>query len=91
MELFGKIAQAGVISDATKLSTVGLNILDLLLSVFGIIGIIGLVGSGIMYLTSSGNENQITRAKKWSLYSIVGIIIALSAIVLVRQLAEIFE
>jgi len=85
------IAHAGVISDAPKLSGVALNVLNFLLSVFGIIAIISLAVAGIIYLTSSGNEKRLEIAKKMTLYSIVGIAVALAAMVIVKQIAEIID
>lgn len=90
MELIN-IAHAGVISDAPKLSSVALNALNFLLSVFGIVAIISLVVAGIIYLTASGSERRIETAKKMALYSIVGIVVALAAMVIVRQVAGIIS
>lgn len=83
------IAHAGIISDAPKLSGVALNALDFLLSVFGIIAIISLTVAGIIYLTAGGSEKRIETAKKMTLYSVVGIAVALGAMVIVRQIAGI--
>lgn len=88
MNQFIKIAQAGVITDAPKLSGVGLKIFSFLLSVFGIIAIIGLAVSGVLYLTASGNENQIEKAKRAALYSVLGIIVALAAMVIVKTISS---
>jgi hypothetical protein len=88
---FINIAQAGVISDAPKLSGVFLNALNFLLSVFGFIAIISLAISGVIYLTAGGSEKQIETAKKMALYSIVGIAVALAALVIARQIAEIIS
>jgi hypothetical protein len=88
---FINIAQAGVISDAPKLSNVALNALNFLLSVFGFIAIIGLVVSGIVYLTAGGSEQRIETAKKMTLYSIIGIAVALAAMVIVKQIAGIIN
>ena len=85
------IAHAGVISDAPKLSGVALNALDFLLSVFGIIAIISLIVAGIIYLTAGGSEKRIETAKKITLYSIIGIAVALAAMVIVRQIAGIIN
>lgn len=85
------IAQAGIISDAPKLSSVALNALGFLLSVFGIVAIISLVVAGIIYLTAGGSEKRIETAKKMALYSIVGIAVALAAMVIVRQIVSLIN
>lgn len=87
MSLFVNIAHAaGVIEDATPISAVLANILNFLLSVFGVLAIIGLVVSGVLYVTAAGNERQAELAKKAAFGSAVGIAVALSSLVIVRQL-----
>ncbi|TXH06508.1 MAG: hypothetical protein E6R05_01550 [Candidatus Moraniibacteriota bacterium] len=66
------------------------RVLSFLLTIIGILAIIMLVIGGIMYLTAAGNEDQIDRGKKIVKYSLIGITIALAALVLVRQLAAFF-
>jgi len=57
------------------------NILDWLLAIIGIVGIIGFAIAGILYLTSAGNEDRMTTAKRAMIYSIIGVIVALSGLV----------
>lgn len=64
------------------------KVLDFLLSIVGIIAIIMLVIGGLMYLTAAGDEDRINTGKKIAKYSIIGITIALSSIVLVRMIAN---
>lgn len=64
------------------------NVLDFLLSIVGIIAITMLVIGGLMYLTAAGDEDRIDTGKKIAKYSIIGIAIALSSIVLVRMIAN---
>jgi len=85
------IAHAGVISDAPKLSGVALNASNFLLSVFGFIAIISLAAAGIIYLTAGGSEKRIETAKKMALYSIVGIAVALAAMVIIRQIVSLIS
>lgn len=85
------IAQAGVITAAPRFSEIGLKALSFLLSVFGVIAIIGIAVSGVMYLTSSGDEKKIEKAKKAFVYSVYGIAAALGAIVIIKQVAKFFE
>ena len=58
------------------------NIMKWLLTMVGILGVIGFVISGILYLTSGGNEDQINRAKRAMIYSIVGVLVALLGLVI---------
>lgn len=66
------------------------NVLSFLLTIIGIIAIIMLVLGGFLYLTAAGNEDQIDRGKKIVKYSVMGILIALAALVLVKQVAGFF-
>lgn len=88
---FLKAEAAGVIEDAVPLSKVLLNILNFLLSVAGIVGIIGLVVAGIWYLTAAGDEGRIRLAKKAALASVIGLIVILSAYVIVSQIGKFFS
>ena len=83
---FFLIAHAGVIDEAPGIPGLLLNILNFLLQMFGIVAIIALVISGIIYLTASGDEDRIKLAKKASLYSIIGIIVVLSGMVIIKTI-----
>ncbi len=85
---FINIAEAGIISDAPKVSTVLLNTLNFLLQIFGLFAIIGIVVSGIVYLTSNGDEKKIGIAKKSLSYSITGIVIALGGMIVIKTLIK---
>ena len=59
------------------------NFMQWLLTVFGMIAVIGFVVSGIQYLTSTGDEARIESAKRHMKWSIVGVIVALSGVVII--------
>lgn len=80
------IAHAGVIDSAPNISELLLNIFNFLLQIFGIIAIIALAVSGILYLTAAGDEDRTELAKKSVTYSIVGIVVALSGIIIVKTI-----
>lgn len=84
-------AQAGVISDAPSISHSLSNILQFLLSIAGILGIIGLVIAGGLYFFAAGNEKWVELAKRAAIGSVVGIVIALGALVLMGGLAAFFQ
>ncbi len=64
--------------------------LNFLLSVVGIIAIIMLVVGGLMYLLSAGDEDRMKTGKTIVIYSLIGIAVALSALVLVTQVVRLF-
>ena len=54
---------------------------------FGILGLVALIGfmvAGIWYLTASGDETQIERAKRAMVYSIWGVVVGLMGFVILR-------
>ncbi len=88
-EIYGALGAniPGEVAQSLTISQIALNVLNFLLGIVGTISIIMLVVAGIMYLTSAGSESQIETAKAMTKWSIVGIIIALAAIIIVRQVA----
>ncbi|MFH0969020.1 MAG: hypothetical protein V1804_00765 [Patescibacteria group bacterium] len=78
---------AGVIESAPNILQLLLNILNFLLQIFGIIAIIALVVSGIIYLTAYGDEDRMKLGKKSLVYSIIGIAVALSGIIIVKTIS----
>jgi len=70
----------------TKIETILEKFLTWLLGVVGIIALIGLVVSGIIYLISAGNDEMITKAKKYMTYCLVGIVVVLASFVIVKAL-----
>lgn len=85
------VAQAGVITDAPPISSILMNVLNFLLSIVGVLGIIGLVVSGVLYVTSAGNEERMRTAKNAAIGSVTGIVIALGALILTGALASFFS
>jgi hypothetical protein len=51
------------------------------LGIFGVIAIIGFAISGIMYLVAAGDEDTMKKAKQAMIYSIIGVVVALSGLV----------
>lgn len=82
---------AGVITDALPVASILSNVLQFLLSVIGILAIIGLVISGTLYFSAAGDRERVTLAKRAALASVVGLIIALGALILVSQLTTFFS
>lgn len=58
--------------------------LSWLLAILGFIAIIAFVISGILYLTSAGNEGQAEQAKNAMKYAIIGVIVSLIGYVVVQ-------
>ena len=67
------------------------NLLTWLLGIVGVIAIIGFVISGIQYLTSAGNEDQMQSAKRNMLYAIIGVVVVLSSFVIIQAIQYALE
>ncbi|MEI8344258.1 MAG: hypothetical protein WCF93_04895 [Candidatus Moraniibacteriota bacterium] len=78
------------VNNALTLSAIAINVLNFLLGVFGVLSLIMMIVGAGMYLTSAGDEDRIDKGKDIFKYSVLGIIIAMSAMVLVRQIAKFF-
>lgn len=81
---------SSAVGTAQTLSQIATNVLNFLLSIVGILAIIMLVIGGIMYLTAAGDEDHIDSGKKIVKYSVIGILTALAAMVIVSQIATFF-
>jgi len=84
-------ANGNAVAQSKTLIEILQNVLNFLLSVIGIIGIIMLVIGGLMYLLSGGDEERMKHGKTIVVYSLIGITVALSALVLVTQVVRWFS
>lgn len=84
------VSAAGVIESAPSVAHILMNILYFLLSVVGIIAILSLVIAGLRYMLAFGNTEQIAAAKQMTVYSIIGVVVALSALILLRGIESFF-
>ncbi len=73
----------GLPDPSGKIAGILTNILYWLLSIFGILAIIAFAIAGVQYILSTGNEEMIDTAKRNMKWSIVGVIVALSGLVIV--------
>jgi hypothetical protein len=78
------------VTGALSLAKIALNVLNFLLGIIGVLALIMLIVGGITYITAAGDENRIDQGKKIVKYAIVGITIALAALIIVKQIARFF-
>lgn len=81
-------ADTSPVAGALTIKDIALRVLNLLLSLIGIFGILGLVIGGGFYLTAYGDEDRIDKGKKIITASVIGIVVAFGALVIVRQVAS---
>ena len=78
------------VSNSLTLSVIAINVLNFLLGIFGILSLIMMIIGASLYLTSAGDEDRIDKGKDIFKYAVLGIIVAMSAMVLLRQIAVFF-
>lgn len=55
------------------------NILNLFYFITGVVAVVVIIVAGLMYAVSSGDVSRIARAKNMILYSVIGLIVIMSA------------
>jgi hypothetical protein len=75
------------LATAPSATAIGLKILSFLLGIVGILGMIMLVSGGIMYFAAGANEKSVETAKGIVKYAVIGIALALGAMVIIRQIS----
>lgn len=89
-QVLGWTTVDSAIAQADTLTSISVKVLDFLLSIIGILGIIMLVIGGMTYLTAAGDEGKAEVGKRITTYAIIGIAVALAALVIVTQIAKFF-
>ncbi len=79
------------LDEAPSLTDIATNTLSFLLSIIGIVAIISLVVNGILYLTTGGDSSRAEKIKTNIKFSILGFLIAGSALILVKQIVWFIE
>lgn len=82
---------ASAVAGALTLTQIAMRVLNFLLGTMGIIALVMLVIGAIMYLTSAGDEDRIDKGKEIFKYSLIGVVLAMSAMILVTQIAKFFQ
>lgn len=89
MNILVYLAAAQVDPDSVNIPKVGASqvvgdVLNLVYFVGGIVAVIMIIVSGLLYVISEGDPSKTKRAKDGILYSVVGLVIILSAFVITR-------
>ena len=78
-------------TDESTLPAMFQTIINTALYIVGAVSVLMLIYGGIKYTTSGGNTNNVTAAKNTVLYSIVGIVVSISAYAIVQFVISRFE
>lgn len=65
--------------------------LNWLLYIFVALATIAFVVSGFQYITAAGDEKQVDTAKNTMKYAVIGIVVAISGLVIIRTIANILK
>lgn len=71
-------------ADAGRLSNFIKKIINILLFLIGAIAVIMIIIGGLRYVTSGGDQSQVSGAKNTILYAVVGLVIAVMAYAIVN-------
>lgn len=66
--------------------TIATKFIDFSITAIGVLAVIIFIYAGFMYLTASGDESKISKAKSTMTYAIVGIIVSLMGFVVVKTI-----
>jgi len=77
----------GVIEDAIPISKILSDTLSFVLGVAGVLAMVSLTVSGLLYITAQGNETGMKQAKQAMIYSIIGVAVCVTALIIVRTVA----
>ncbi len=88
----------GIVQPGTKVYGIPVSPISIVLAIMhGLLGIIGagaiimFAVAGIMYMTSAGDEDQATRAKKTATYALIGLFVALGGMVIIQAVTTILK
>lgn len=62
------------------------NVALWILGILGSLAVIGFAISGLQYITAAGSEDAMEKGKRNMMYSIIGVIIALSAVIIIKTI-----
>lgn len=71
-------------ASTTKFNNILTNVVNIFTAIVGIIAVIMIIVGGFKYITSGGESNAVSGAKKTILFAIIGLIIVVLAQVIVR-------
>jgi len=66
------------------------RMINFLFSILGFIGMAGIIMGAIMYFAAGADESRSKTGKTMVVYSVIGTVIAISAVIIVRQVEKIF-
>jgi hypothetical protein len=62
-----------------------------LLGIFGLLAIICFVVAGVLYLSAQGDPTRIEKAKKATIYGVIGVVVGLIGLVVIRTIEKLLR
>ena len=81
---YGLGTNPGVGGSTTSAADLINKIIKFILGFVGALSVLMIVAAGIMYIISAGDSDKVDTAKKWLIYAIVGLVVALLGWVIVN-------
>lgn len=66
------------------------SIINVLLFIAGIVSVVVIIVAGVMYATSAGDQNTVTKAKNALMYAVIGLVVALLGLAVVNWVLNLF-
>lgn len=85
-EIQNALGESATSTGGATLAQIALNVVKLLLSIVGSLAIISIVLGAIWMFTAGGDKERYELGKKTVIYSIIGVTIVLSAIIILNQI-----
>ena len=79
----------GAVSSPTAMDIV-LKFTEFFLGIAGALAVLLIMYSGILYITSTGDNNRIDSAKNTFRYSVIGLLVVLTAYIIVYTISKVF-
>lgn len=89
--MLADVKNKGLPDPAGGIKAIATNLLKWLLEIVGVLALIAFVVSGTQYLLASADEELVEKAKKNMTYSIIGVIVVLSSLVIIKALDAILS
>lgn len=90
-DLLADVKNKGLPDPAGGIKAIATNLLKWLLEIVGVLALIAFVVSGTQYLLASADEKLAEKAKQNMTYSVIGVIVVLSSLVIIKALDAILS
>ncbi|MFH1183140.1 MAG: hypothetical protein V1690_02670 [Candidatus Moraniibacteriota bacterium] len=82
-DLTDAASQAKGVARSADITQLILKVINYAIIIIGVLGVLMFIYAGFLYLTATGNQERIDRAKDTLLYSVVGIVVSVLGFVAV--------